>query len=45
MVDISIRQFWKKLEDVLSQLEKSTQFWLLEKFLVEANKSIQGLFK
>jgi hypothetical protein len=42
MANVKISQFWKKLENALSQLEKSTQIWLLEKFLNEANNSIKG---
>ena len=42
MANVKISQFWKKLENALSQLEKSTQIWLLEKFMNEANNSIKG---
>ena len=44
MTSAKISQFWKKLENALSELEKSTQLWLLEKFLEEANSSIKGFF-
>ena len=44
MTSDKIGQFWKRLENALAELEKSTQLWLLEKFLAEANSSIQGVF-
>ena len=44
MTSDKISQFWKRLENALAELEKSTQLWLLEKFLAEANSSIQGVF-
>ena len=44
MTSEKISQFWKRLENALAELEKSTQLWLLEKFLDEANSSIKGAF-
>ena len=44
MTSDKIGQFWKRLENALAELKKSTQLWLLEKFLAEANSSIQGVF-
>ena len=44
MTSDKISQFWKRLENALAELEKSTQLWLLEKFLEEANSSIKGVF-
>ena len=44
MTTDKISLFWKKLEHALAELEKSTQLWLLEKFLEEANSSIKGVF-
>ena len=44
MTTDKISLFWKKLENALAELEKSTQLWLLEKFLEEANSSIKGVF-
>jgi hypothetical protein len=38
-----ISLLWKKLENALSLLAKSSQIWLLEKFLEEANKSGLGI--
>ena len=38
-----ISLLWKKLENALSLLAKSSQIWLLEKFLEEANKSGSGI--
>ena len=43
MANVKISFLWKKLESVLLNLEKSTQIWLLEKFINEANKSITGM--
>ena len=40
MTSDKISQFWKRLENALAELEKSTQLWLLEKFLDEVNSSI-----
>ena len=37
-----ISLLWKNLESALSLLTKSSQIWLLEKFLEEANKSELG---
>ena len=42
MASAKINLLWKKLETILSQLAKSSQIWLLEKFLEEANKSALG---
>ena len=38
----SFSELWKKLENVLLQLEHSTKIWLLKKFVEDAEKSITG---
>ena len=45
MANTEISTFWKKLEDALSQLEQSTQIWLLGRFIAEANKSMNGKYE
>ena len=42
MEEEKFRSLWKKLEVLLSQLEITTQMWMVEKFIEEAKTSISG---